>query len=97
MWQALGALRLDRGGSSIQQRLSPSRLARQLDIHADAVGLSRQQVVSDIDSKAIRVDPSPSNDGTELKPAIMPDGVPIEIAPERREEFSPGWTPSSSR
>jgi Mn-containing catalase len=33
---------------------------------------------------------SPSNDGTELKTAIMPDGVPIEIAPERREEFSPG-------
>jgi hypothetical protein len=39
MWQALGALRLDRGGSSIQQRLSPSRLARQPDIHTDAVGL----------------------------------------------------------
>ena len=33
---------------------------------------------------------SPSNAGTELKTAIMPDGVPIEIAPERREEFSPG-------
>jgi Mn-containing catalase len=33
---------------------------------------------------------SPSNDGTELKTAIMPDGVPMEIAPERREEFSPG-------
>jgi hypothetical protein len=90
MWQALGALRLDRGGSSIQQRLPPSRLARQPDFHTEAVDLSRQQVVSDIDSKAIRVDPSPSNDGTELKPAIMPDGVPIEIAPERREEFSPG-------
>jgi hypothetical protein len=56
MWQALGALRLDRGGSNIQQRLSPSRLARQPDIHTDAVGLSRQQVMSDIDSKAIRVD-----------------------------------------
>jgi len=56
MWQALGALRLDRGGSNIQQRLSPSRLARQLDILTDVVGLSRQQVVSDIDSKAIRVD-----------------------------------------
>jgi hypothetical protein len=55
MWQALGALRLDRGGSNIQQRLSPSRLARQPDIHTDAVGLSRQQVMSDIDSKAIRV------------------------------------------
>jgi Mn-containing catalase len=33
---------------------------------------------------------SPSNDGAELKTAIMHDGVPIEIAPERREEFSPG-------
>ena len=33
---------------------------------------------------------SPSNDGTELKTAIMPDGLPIEIAPERREQFSPG-------
>jgi Mn-containing catalase len=33
---------------------------------------------------------SPSNDGTALKTAIMPDSVPMEIAPERREEFSPG-------
>ena len=33
---------------------------------------------------------SPFNDGTELKTAIMPEGVSIEIAPERREEFSPG-------
>ena len=33
---------------------------------------------------------SPSNDGTELKTAIMPDGLPIGIAPERREQFSPG-------
>jgi Mn-containing catalase len=33
---------------------------------------------------------SPSNDGTELKTAIMADGVPIEIAPELREEYSPG-------
>jgi Mn-containing catalase len=33
---------------------------------------------------------SPSNDGTELSTAIMPEGVHIEIAPERREEFSPG-------
>ena len=33
---------------------------------------------------------SPSNDGTELSTAIMPEGVPIKIAPERREEFSPG-------
>src|SRR4051794_40327438 len=33
---------------------------------------------------------SPSNDGTELSTAIMPDGFPMTIAPERREEFSPG-------
>ena len=33
---------------------------------------------------------SPSNDGTELSTKIMPEGVPITIAPERREEFSPG-------
>ena len=32
---------------------------------------------------------SRSNDGTELSTAIIPDGVPITIAPERREEFSP--------
>ena len=40
---------------------------------------------------------SPSNDGTELSTAIMPEGVPITIAPERREEFSPGSTRSCSR
>ena len=33
---------------------------------------------------------SPSNDGTELSTALMPEGVPVTIAPERREEFSPG-------
>ena len=33
---------------------------------------------------------SPSNDGTELSTEIMPEGVPVTIAPERREEFSPG-------
>jgi Mn-containing catalase len=33
---------------------------------------------------------SPSNDGTELSTAIMPEGFPMTIAPERREEFSPG-------
>ena len=34
---------------------------------------------------------SPSNDGTELSVQQIPDsGVPITIAPERREEFSPG-------
>ena len=36
---------------------------------------------------------SPSNDGTELSTAVMPDGVPITIAPERREEFAPGLDP----
>ena len=36
---------------------------------------------------------SPSNDGTELSTAVMPDGVPITIAPERKEEFSPGLDP----
>ena len=36
---------------------------------------------------------SPSNDGTELSTAVMPDGVPMTIAPERREEFSPGLDP----
>jgi len=36
---------------------------------------------------------SPSNDGTELSTAVMPQGVPITIAPERREEFSPGLDP----
>jgi Mn-containing catalase len=36
---------------------------------------------------------SPSNDGPELSTALMPEGVPITIAPERREEFSPGLDP----
>jgi len=36
---------------------------------------------------------SPSNDGTELSTALMPDGFPITIAPERCEEFSPGLDP----
>lgn len=36
---------------------------------------------------------SPSNDGTELSTGYMPQGVPITIAPERREEFSPGLDP----
>ena len=33
---------------------------------------------------------SPSNDATELSTAVMPDGFPMTIAPERREEFAPG-------
>jgi len=28
--------------------------------------------------------------GTELTTAVIPDGVPLEMAAERREEFSPG-------
>jgi Mn-containing catalase len=36
---------------------------------------------------------SPSNDNTELSTQIMPEGVPLTIAPERREEFSPGLDP----
>jgi Mn-containing catalase len=37
---------------------------------------------------------SPSNDGTELSTAQMPEGgMPITIAPERREEFAPGLDP----
>ena len=36
---------------------------------------------------------SPSNDGTELSTAVMPEGFPMTIAPERREEFSPGLDP----
>ena len=33
---------------------------------------------------------SPSNDGTSLSVAVMPEGTPLEASPERREEFSPG-------
>lgn len=33
---------------------------------------------------------SPSNDGTELSTAVMPEGFPMTIAPERKEEFAPG-------
>lgn len=37
---------------------------------------------------------SPSNDGTELDASEQaPQGVPLEIAPERPEEFSPGLDP----
>jgi len=36
---------------------------------------------------------SPSNDGTELTTAVMPEGAPLQMAPERREEFSPGLDP----
>ncbi len=36
---------------------------------------------------------SPSNDGTELTTAFMPEGSPLVMAPERREEFSPGLDP----
>ena len=33
---------------------------------------------------------SPSGDGTELSTEVMPEGVPMTIAPERREKYSPG-------
>jgi Mn-containing catalase len=36
---------------------------------------------------------SPSNDGTELSTDVMPDGFPITISPERKEEFAPGLDP----
>jgi len=36
---------------------------------------------------------SPSNDGTELSTGIMPEGVPLTMAPERKEEFAPGLDP----
>jgi len=31
---------------------------------------------------------SPSKDGTELTNDLMPDGVPMQMAPERREELA---------
>ena len=37
--------------------------------------------------------PSPSNDGTTLSTAQAPDGVPMDIAVERPEEFGPGLDP----
>jgi Mn-containing catalase len=36
---------------------------------------------------------SPSNDGTELSTDVMPDGSPMTMSPERREEFAPGLGP----
>ncbi|MEV7661470.1 manganese catalase family protein [Paenarthrobacter sp. NPDC089316] len=36
---------------------------------------------------------SPSNDGTDLRTETMPDGFPMTIAPERKEEFAPGLDP----
>jgi Mn-containing catalase len=33
---------------------------------------------------------SPSNDGTELSTDVIPDGFPMTMSPERREEFAPG-------
>ena len=57
-------------------------------------GLQSVQYTFDIDdaSQAAKLyrGASPSNDGTELSTAIMPQGVPMTIAPERKEEFSPG-------
>jgi len=61
------------------------------------LGLQSVQYTFDVDganqaAKLFR-GASPSNDGTELSTAVMPDGVPVTIAPERREEFSPGLDP----
>lgn len=36
---------------------------------------------------------SPSNDGTQLSTDAMPEGFPMTISPERREEFAPGLDP----
>ncbi|ASN18842.1 manganese catalase family protein [Arthrobacter sp. YN] len=36
---------------------------------------------------------SPSNDGTELSTATIPDGFPMTMSPERKEEFAPGLDP----
>jgi Mn-containing catalase len=62
------------------------------------LGLQSVQYTFDVDganqaAKLFR-GASPSNDGTELSTAVMPDGgMPVTIAPERREEFSPGLDP----
>jgi Mn-containing catalase len=60
-------------------------------------GLQSVQYTFDVDgaSQAAKLyrGASPSNDGTDLSTAVMPEGVPITIAPERREEFSPGLDP----
>ncbi|MGI3779186.1 MAG: manganese catalase family protein [Janthinobacterium lividum] len=61
------------------------------------LGLQSVQYTFDVDgaSQAGKLfrGASPSNDGTELSTAVMPEGVPVTIAPERREEFSPGLDP----
>jgi Mn-containing catalase len=60
-------------------------------------GLQSVQYTFDVDgaSQAAKLyrGASPSNDGTQLSTEVMPEGVPITIAPERREEFSPGLDP----
>nr|WP_315267172.1 manganese catalase family protein [Microbacterium lemovicicum] len=58
-------------------------------------GLQSKQYSFDLDnqSEAGRIfqGMSPSGDGTELDASEQaPEGAPLEIAPERREEFSPG-------
>ncbi|AZS35757.1 putative manganese catalase [Microbacterium lemovicicum] len=59
------------------------------------LGLQSKQYSFDLDnqSEAGRIFQglSPSGDGTELDASEQaPEGAPLEIAPERREEFSPG-------
>ncbi|MBB2986791.1 manganese catalase family protein [Terracoccus luteus] len=58
------------------------------------LGLQSVQYTFDADEKSqaakLYRGASPSNDGTELSTALMPEGSPLEMAPERREEFAPG-------
>lgn len=60
-------------------------------------GLQSKQYTFSLDqlSEAGRLyrGPSPSNDGTTLSTAQAPDGVPMDIAVERPEEFGPGLDP----
>jgi len=58
-------------------------------------GLQSIQYTFDLENKSqaakLYRGASPSNDGTQLSTAQMPaGGMPITIAPERREEFAPG-------
>ena len=87
-------------GSELGQRAAHSQdQRRELPRGEEAAGKGLQSIQytfsADNQSQAAKLyrGASPSNDGTELSTALMPDGVPITIAPERREEFSPGLDP----
>jgi Mn-containing catalase len=61
-------------------------------------GLDRKQFTFAADGQNLMAQvfsgSSPFNDGTEIETVDgVPQGFPIEIAPERPEEFSPGLTP----